>query len=117
MTIAEDDPVTLRQVKTLMLIMDEMQKGAPNCTVNTMKAFLSVAMYQGATVGEIQKAIGLPATSTSRAVSVLLKRARGKSGYDLVESRPNFKDARVKHLHLTPAGDRVWDQMQEHLRA
>ena len=88
---------------------------APHCGSNTIIAFIYVAIEPGITIGQVQKHIGLPPTATARAIGILMRRTRGEEGLNLIESRPDAIDGRVKHLHLTQRGERIWKDMQRHL--
>ena len=86
-----------------------------HCTVNTAIAFLTVATRPGVTVGDVQRILGLQPTSTSRALSLLYRQARGIPGLDLVTSIGSDDDLRVKHLFLTPKGSALWARITKHL--
>ena len=84
----------------------------PRAHVTHYVVFLTVATEPGITVGEVNQSIGLPPTSTARALSVMFKKARGRPGLDLIETRPDAKDGRIKHCYLTPKGERLWNQIR-----
>ena len=104
-----------KRARGVINVMEEVRALAPHCGTNTVIAFLTVAMEPGVTVGRVQQAIGLPPTATARAVGVLLRRARGQEGLNLIEQRPDPFDGRVKHLHLTARGERLWSNISKHL--
>ena len=106
---------TIRRARRVIDVMEELRKVAPHCGTNTVIAFIKVATEPGATIGSVQQAIGLPPTATARAIGILLRKARGQEGLDLIEARPDAIDGRVKHLYLTRKGERIWDTMKKHL--
>lgn len=115
--ITDTLPDSIKRRATQVLdLLATMQSVYPTATVSNLSAFLKVATDPGSTVGQVQAAIGLPPTSTSRAISVFFSRARGKTGLGLIEAELDYFDARVKRLYLTPEGKRLWVRMQEHLR-
>lgn len=110
----EDQTVT-RKAKALVNVIHEMRDIAPKATMNTLLCFIGVAIKPGVTVGDVQRMIGLEPTATARSLAILFKRVRGEPGFDLIEQKPDDRDARVKHLHLSPKGNRVWEKMKGHL--
>lgn len=103
---------TKRNAQMVMFTLEELRELSTQTTVAAALAFLKIATDEGCTVGEVQKSIGLEPTSTSRAVSILMTKARGKEGLGLVETKPDDIDLRVKHLHLSHKGRRVWNRIE-----
>ena len=66
-------------------------------------------------IGDVQRACGLPPTATARALGILLRKSRGQLGLNLLEARPDPFDGRVKHLHLTLRGEKLWKDTSKHL--
>jgi len=92
--------------------LQAFQNVIPKAACNHFIVFTTIATEPGITVGEVNQTIGMPPTSTARALSVLFKKARKREGFDLVETRPDPEDARIKHCYLTPKGDRLWTQIR-----
>lgn len=110
-----DDKNTKRVVGIILDILDEMKKIAPHATLNSAQCFLVIATNPGWTSGEVQKFLGLPTTSTSRALSTLYKQARGKPGMDLVRMETDAIDTRIKHLYLNQRGLLIWRGIRKNL--
>ena len=106
---------TKRRVQQTINVLQILKPLSIHCTVNTAIAFLTVAARPGITVGDVQKTLGLPPTSTARAVSLMYKRSRGTEGLDLVETRISPRDLRIKNMYLTPKGERIWNQITQTL--
>lgn len=104
-----------RNASKVLWALQAFQTAVPNATCNNFYTFLTIATEEGMKVGELNRRLGVDNTSTPRALSMLQKRARGRTGYDLVELRPDYEDARIKRCHLTPKGMRLWAQIRKHL--
>ncbi len=99
-------------------VMEELRQLDPHCGTNMVISFLKVATEPDISVGEVQKFLGMPPTSTARSLARLLPfHKKGLKGLDLIDSRPDVMDRRVKRLHLTPKGERLWRSMQHHMVA
>lgn len=109
-------PIQVRRNAMMMLrAMDELRKISPHCGSNMIAAFVLIALKPGVTVGGLQEFLGMPATSTARSLTGLLKMGRKRSpGLNLVEQRNDDYDRRIRHLHLTPKGRKVWEAMERH---
>ena len=103
----------LNRVQSINAVLNIFRTAIPFSTTNTLIAFIHVATNEGCYVGDVQRACGMAATSTSRAVQILFKRHRAKDGYNLVESRTDWDDQRHKRLYLTPKGERLWATILE----
>jgi len=103
---------TNRRIRRCIAVLQVLKPLSMHCTVNTAIAFLTIGVRPGITVGDVQKTIGLPPTSTARAISILYKMSRGDAGLDLVEARGSPRDLRIKHLYMTPKGQRIWQQIE-----
>lgn len=101
-----------QRVGKLIWALNTFQSVVPKAALNHLTVFLTVATEPGITVGEVNQTLGMPPTSTARALSVMFKKARKKPGFDLIETRPDFEDGRIKHCHLTPKGERLWNNMR-----
>lgn len=108
--------MSLLKIQELQSVLDIFRQAVPFSTTNTVIAFLHVATKPGCFVGDVQRACGMVATSTSRSVQILFRRHRGQDGFNLVDSRIDWDDQRHKRLYLTPKGERLWRAMQEVLR-
>lgn len=102
-----------KTIKKVIAVLQVLKPLSMHCTVNTAIAFLTIASKPGIVVGDVQKTIGLPPSSTARAISILYKMSRGEDGLDLVEARGSRRDLRVKHLHLSPKGEKIWQRIVE----
>ncbi len=99
-------------------VMEELRQLDPHCGTNMVISFLKVATEPDIRVGEVQKFLGMPPTSTARSLAKLLPiHKKGLAGLDLIDSRPDIMDKRVKRLHLTPKGERLWLKIQHHMVA
>jgi DNA-binding MarR family transcriptional regulator len=100
-----------RRIRQTINVLQLLKPLSQAVTVNTAIVFLTVGSRPGTTVGELQKTLGLPPTSTARAISILYKTARGVEGLDLIETRVSPRDLRIKNVYLTPKGQRLWNQI------
>jgi DNA-binding MarR family transcriptional regulator len=78
-------------------------------------AFLTIAARPGLTVGQIQKVLGYTPVATSRSLSVMYPKARGRVGLGIVEARPDPNDLRLRRLHLTDEGEKLWQRASQYI--
>lgn len=102
----------MKQAMMVWAVLDEFKDAFPHANCSQLQVFIKVALNPGITIGEMQKTMGLPPTATARFISILFEKSRGKTGMGFVETRPDYIDGRVKHLHLTPKGERVWARLK-----
>lgn len=90
--------------------LDEFRKLSLSINANSILAFLIIATKPGITVSEVQKALGMQAGSTTKAVGMLSEYHRGgKKGLNLILSHEDAYDRRVRHLFLKPRGEDLWN--------
>jgi DNA-binding MarR family transcriptional regulator len=92
-----------------------MEAVGPLVTLQTMKAFVAIAMANDETAGlnmtELGKRLGLPSATRTNVVNALSVRRAGANkvpGLDLVLTAPDPDDSRAKVIFLTPKGRRLW---------
>ena len=79
--------------------------------LTTVEWFLLRALYKqdGQLAGALARAVGRPPTSFTPTLDKLVEKG-------LVERRPDKKDRRVVHIHLTPEGDRLRERAERAAR-
>lgn len=87
------------------LILRAFSNVSPTMPIQVAKTFIAVAMNEGASVVEIQKASGFRQSTISRHLMDLGKRNRKREeGFGLIESRTNDMDLRRNEYYLTNKG-------------
>lgn len=91
---------------------------SPEMPSQMIQAFLIVCRAEGCSINDVADRLGMPKSSASRNISALSKVHRlGKPGFDLLDTRDDPMDRRVKKIHLTPAGKalkaRIIDLLEE----
>ena len=99
-------------MRDIIKVMRVFQARVPDSTCNQLEAFLVVAREPGLRVGEVNRRLGVGTSSTCRAISSLLERARGREGYGLLLKVPDPEDGRVQRLYLTKAGTKLLAAME-----
>lgn len=106
-------PTTTKSLGQVMLTLEEMRKLNTSMTVNVALVFLLVASEPGITAGEIQRRLSMASSVATRVIGALQEYHRqGSEGLDLVRFKTDVIDRRVKHLYLTPKGERVWNSVK-----
>jgi DNA-binding MarR family transcriptional regulator len=104
---------TTKSLGQVMLTLEEMRKLNTSMTVNVALVFLLVAAEPGITAMDIQKRLNMGSSAATRVVAALQETHRhGSEGLNLVRFKPDLFDRRVKHLYLTPQGERVWTSVK-----
>ena len=78
----------------------------PELQTQTVVCFLLIAdARDDLPMRDLQTALNMPSSSTSRNVAALSRRHRlGRAGLDLVEAYEDLADRRFKRVHLMPKG-------------
>ena len=101
--------VTTKSLGMVMLTLEEMRKLNTSMTINVALVFLLVASEPGITAKEIERRLNMGSSAAVRVVAALQEYHRqGSEGLNLVRFKTDVMDRRVKHLYLTPQGERVW---------
>ena len=88
-------------LKTMSSVRDDLP-------VSTVRAFLWIARNQGKTLSELNRFLGISKAGTSRQINVLGRGMPGKQGLNLIFSRDNDFDRRLKEIYLTNEGTELY---------
>lgn len=101
----------------LLRALDEFRKFSADMSIQTVATFLAVASKPGISAKDLEQILGLGQTTASRNILLL---SAGPSptvkGLDLVETRPDELDRRIKRAHLTAKGRRVLASLVDHFQ-
>lgn len=94
---------------SLIAVMNELRDGIDEeLTAQVAITFLGIAAQEGIGVRELAEKLGLGESAVSRNAGLLAEYGRrGKKGAEVIEMVPDQHDRRLKHLRLTPKGDRL----------
>ncbi len=108
-------------LRKLVLAMEAVRAIEPSLPISHLVAFLTIAAREegdgrGVAQRDIEQALGLTQSSTSRAIAALSSTTYLQTtGPNLVESFQDGDDRRARRARLTPAGRRLRDQLLAHL--
>lgn len=90
--------------------MEELRKLDAELPIQHAALLASVAAYPGEPVSAHGTRLGMSSSSSSRVALALGQHhwIKGKAALDLVETKLDPQDYRVKRLYLTPKGRRVF---------
>jgi DNA-binding MarR family transcriptional regulator len=120
--VKEAPVVSDASIRKLLAVLEQFRELDPEMPSQTISAFLTIALNPGFTVREVEHALGLSVSASSRNVAILsprsVVRGREQPGLGLVEYRLDPEDARRKEIHLTKDGRRKLEAilaiMREH---
>lgn len=97
-----------------------METVGPLVTIQTLKAFVTIAMSNddspGMNMTDLGTRLGLPSASRTNVVNALSVKRGGTNklpGLDLVMTAPDPEDVRAKLVFLTPKGRRLWAGLKQ----
>jgi len=105
--MTEESEKDIGGLDQLIDVLEEFRKIDPNMPVQYALSFLYVARHEGHSMRELKDFAGLSQAAVSRNVSALSNVHKRKGGgYELVATKEDIENRRLKRLYLTSKGRR-----------